>query len=74
MKNYEKDFPLSLTKTKTRDVDAIFNLSDPVARREYFKAKAGPEIEKIKEYFNNDNTFVAYWLGKKIQAKELTQS
>lgn len=69
MKNYEKDFPLALAKTKIKGLDKGFNLSDSMERREYFKAKAGPEIEKLKEYFNQDNTFVAYWLGKKNSGK-----
>ncbi|MBU4375768.1 nucleoside monophosphate kinase [Patescibacteria group bacterium] len=69
MKNYQKDFSLLLTKTKTERLDKKFDLSDPIERKEYFEKKAGPEIEKIKEYFNNGSTFVAYWLGKKNAGK-----
>jgi len=69
MKNYEKDFPLTLAKTKVKGLDETFNLSDPEERKEYFKKKAGKEIKKIKEYLNNGNTFVAYWLGKKNSGK-----
>ena len=69
MKNYEKDFPLVLSKTKIQGLDKDFDLSDSVERREYFEAKAGLEIEKLREYFNQGNTFVAYWLGKKNSGK-----
>ncbi len=69
MKNYEKDFPLILSKTKIQGLDKDFDLSDSVERREYFEAKAGLEIEKLREYFNQGNTFVAYWLGKKNSGK-----
>lgn len=68
MLNHEKDFPLTLSKTKVKGITKPFNLSDPKERKEYFKAKAGAEIIKLKEYFNN-NTFIAYWLGKKNAGK-----
>ncbi|MFH1523014.1 MAG: nucleoside monophosphate kinase [Patescibacteria group bacterium] len=68
MKNYEKDFPLSLTKTKVEGLDTEFNLSSTDGRKKYFEAKAGEEIKKLKEYFKN-NTFIAYWLGKKNAGK-----
>ena len=64
MKNYKKDYPIDLQKTKTKDVEQKFNLSDTVERKKYFEAKVGDEIEKLKEHFQN-NTFIAYWLGKK---------
>lgn len=66
MKSYEKDF--SFFKTKVEGVDKRFNLSDPKERAEYFEAKAGPEIKKLKEYFSK-NTFIAYLLGKKNSGK-----
>jgi len=66
MKPYEKDFPIF--KTKTEGVTRRFNLSDPAGRAEYFEAKAGKEIEKLKEYLEN-NTFIAYLLGKKNSGK-----
>jgi adenylate kinase family enzyme len=66
MKSYEKDFPLF--KTKTEGLARKFNLSDPQERKEYFEAKAGPEIKKLKEYLDK-NTFIAYLLGKKNSGK-----
>ena len=56
-------------KTKTEGVTKAFNLSTPDGRKEYFTAKAGAEIEKIKAYLQNGNTFVAYLLGKKNSGK-----
>ncbi|MFH0852372.1 MAG: nucleoside monophosphate kinase [bacterium] len=66
MKSYEKDFPIF--KTKTEGVTRKFNLSDPAERAEYFEAKAGQEIKKLKEYLAK-NTFIAYLLGKKNSGK-----
>ena len=40
------DFPLFKTKTGGQK----FMLEDPLERRKYFQAKAGPEIEKLKDY------------------------
>lgn len=68
MKNYKKDYPLDLQKTKIKGVERKFNLSDVVERKKYFAAKAGDEIEKLKEHFQ-ENTFIAYWLGKKNSGK-----
>lgn len=66
MDNYEKDFPYF--KTKIKRVTKKFDLSDPAGRKEYFEAKAGAEINQIKEYLAN-NTFIAYLLGKKNSGK-----
>jgi len=66
MKDYEKEFPLQATKVE--GVTKKFNLADPVERREYFEAKVGKEIEKLQVYFQ-ENTFVAYLLGKKNSGK-----
>ena len=66
MKNYEKDFPY--VKTKAEGVLKKFNLSDPAERKEYFELKAGAEIALIKKYLEN-NTFIAYFLGKKNSGK-----
>jgi len=68
VKNFKDDFPLTLSKTKVAGLDRKFNLSDPGERQEYFMAKAGPEIAKLKDYFSK-NTFIAYWLGKKNSGK-----
>jgi adenylate kinase family enzyme len=59
------DFPIFSTKT---DGDKKFDLTDAKSRQEYFEYKAGPEIKKLKEYLQN-NTFVAYLMGKKSSGK-----
>lgn len=64
---YEKDFPVF--KTKMEGVTKKFNLSDLNERKEYFQAKAGAEIEKLKKFFDENKTFVAYLLGKKNAGK-----
>jgi len=55
-------------KTKIKGVTKKFDLKDPEQTREYFKLKAGKEIEKLREYLK-ENTFVAYFLGKKNSGK-----
>ncbi len=55
-------------KTKIAGKNQKFNLSDPKERKLYFQLKAGPEIEKLKDYLKT-NTFVAYLLGKKSSGK-----
>jgi adenylate kinase family enzyme len=64
---YEKEFPLE--KTKMEGASRKFNLSDINERREYFEAKVGGEIAKLKKYFDEGNTFIAYLLGKKNAGK-----
>ncbi|MDD5625679.1 MAG: nucleoside monophosphate kinase [Patescibacteria group bacterium] len=59
------DFPLFKTKTGGQK----FMLEDPLERRKYFQAKAGPEIEKLKDYLNKGNTFIGFLLGKKNAGK-----
>ncbi|OGZ33331.1 MAG: hypothetical protein A2174_00610 [Candidatus Portnoybacteria bacterium RBG_13_41_18] len=66
MRQYENDFPFF--KTKVEGVEKRFNLSDPKERAEYFEAKAGVEIKRLKEYLGK-NTFIAYLLGKKNSGK-----
>jgi adenylate kinase family enzyme len=66
-------FPLFKTKmdsTSSPQADTArrFNLNDPEERRVYFTEKAGPEIEKLQK-FVNDNTFIGYLLGKKNSGK-----
>lgn len=68
MRNYEKKFPLVLAKTKISGLTEKFNLSIPEERKKYFEQKAGKEIEKLRKYLKN-NTFIAYWLGKKNSGK-----
>ncbi len=64
---YEKEFPLQ--ETKAEGVDRKFNLSDLGERKEYFEAKAGGDIEKLRKYFSDGKTFIAYFLGKKNAGK-----
>jgi adenylate kinase family enzyme len=64
---YEKEFPLA--KIKVDGVDKKFNLSDVKERKEYFEAKVGEEITKLKNFFESGNTFIAYMLGKKNAGK-----
>lgn len=66
MKGPLTHFPV--TKTKVSDLTKKFDLTDVQQRKEYFEVKAGPEIAKLKKYFEN-NTFVAYLLGKKNSGK-----
>lgn len=68
MKDFRKNFPLELSRTKVAGLDQEFDLSDVKDRQVYFNKKAGEEIKKLKEYFKA-NTFIAYWLGKKNAGK-----
>ena len=60
------DFPVF--KTKIDGLEKTFDLTDPQGQADYFQAKAGPEIEKLKKYLA-DNSFIAYMLGKKNAGK-----
>ncbi|MFA6422703.1 MAG: nucleoside monophosphate kinase [Candidatus Buchananbacteria bacterium] len=60
------EFPL--IKIKVDGLNTKFDLTDPESRKEYFEAKAGEEIKKLKDYLEN-NTFIAYLLGKKNSGK-----
>ncbi|MFH0740142.1 MAG: nucleoside monophosphate kinase [bacterium] len=60
------NFPLF--KTKVDGLDKRFDITSPVGRAEYFQAKAGLEIEKLKSYLH-ENSFIAYLLGKKNSGK-----
>lgn len=64
MKNLE--FPIIGTKVK--GLTKKFNLESPQGREEYFQAKVGDEIKHIQNYLR-ENTFVAYFLGKKGSGK-----
>lgn len=59
------DFPLFKTKS---DIYKKFDLTDQKSRQEYFEYKAGEEIKKLREYLQN-NTFIAYLMGKKSSGK-----
>lgn len=63
-----KDIEFPIFKTKIKGLDKKFDLSSPSERKEYFKAKAGPEITRLREYLK-ENSFIAYMLGKKNSGK-----
>lgn len=63
-----KKISFPLFKTKSPLGSPKFDLTDPKQRQAYFQFKAGPEIEKIQKYLEN-NTFVAILLGKKNAGK-----
>lgn len=61
----DSNFPLFKTKS---DVYKKFDLTGVASRQEYFEYKCGPEIKKLREFVQN-NTFIAYLLGKKSSGK-----
>ena len=66
MKGPLTEFPI--IKTKVPNLTKKFNLTDIKQRQEYFEAKVGTEIGKLKKYLE-ENTFIAYLLGKKNSGK-----
>ena len=64
------DFPLFKTKSPSTGSGQAkkFDLTSFEGRKEYFEYKAGPEIKKLKDYLQN-NTFIAYLMGKKSSGK-----
>lgn len=56
-------------KTKIKGLRKKFDLNNPKARKEYFELKAGKEIKKLRNYFQQGHTFIAYLLGKKNSGK-----
>jgi adenylate kinase family enzyme len=60
------EFPI--IGTKSADVTKKFDINSPAGRKEYFEAKAGAEISKIREFLQN-RTFVANMVGKKNAGK-----
>lgn len=60
------DFPIFTTKIEGKD--KLFDLTDAKQRREYFEYKAGPQIQKLRDYLKT-NTFIVYFLGKKSSGK-----
>ena len=60
------DFPVF--KTRVPGLTEQFRLEDPVDRQRYFRAKAGAEIEKLKDYLRG-NAFIAFLLGPKNSGK-----
>jgi adenylate kinase family enzyme len=63
-----KGFDFPIFKTKIEGIGRTFRLEDPIERREYFKLKAGKEIEKLRDYLQ-EGTFVVFLLGKKNSGK-----
>lgn len=66
------EFPIFKTKIDDQN-NALgnkweFDLSDVEQRKEYFKYKAGQEIQRLRDYLK-ENTFIAYLLGKKNSGK-----
>jgi adenylate kinase family enzyme len=53
---YEKEFPIF--KTKIEGITKKFDLSDLEGRKEYFEAKSGEDIAKLKKYFSEGKTFI----------------
>jgi hypothetical protein len=60
---YLMNFPTF--KSKSPEITKKFDLTDSAGRRDYLTAKAGAKIEKIREYLDQGNTFVAFLLAKK---------
>jgi len=65
---YMKEFSFPIFKTKVEGVGQKFKFEDPAERRRYFELKAGVEIEKLREYLQ-ENTFVGFLLGPKNSGK-----
>ncbi len=63
-----KGISFPIFKTKIEGVKEEFRLEDPVERRKYFDRKAGPEIEKLRDFLQ-DHTFVGFLLGPKNSGK-----
>lgn len=61
-------FSFPLYKTKINGLTQEFNLDSPGGRQKYFVAKAGEEIERLRDWVKN-NTFVAFLMGKKGSGK-----
>lgn len=63
-----KDIEFPIFKTKIEGLDKKFDLISPDGVQEYFEAKAGKELNQLREYLK-DKTFIAYLLGKKNAGK-----
>lgn len=66
-----KDVNFPLFKTKVQGVAKKFDLNDLAGRAEYFEAKAGEELKKIRAYLNDpaSKEFVAFLIAKKASGK-----
>jgi len=60
-----ENFPVFKTKSENYKK---FDLTDVKSRQKYFDYKCGEEIKKLREFLKN-NTFIAYFLGKKSSGK-----
>lgn len=63
-----KDLEFPIIGTKVGGLNKKFDLTSPKGRTKYFKAKAGDEIAHIGAFLE-DNSFIAYFLGKKNSGK-----
>jgi adenylate kinase family enzyme len=63
-----KDLEFPIIGTKIKGIDKQFNLTSPEGRKLYFETKVGDEIKHIKKFLQ-DNSFIAYFLGKKNSGK-----
>jgi adenylate kinase family enzyme len=63
-----KDIEFPIFKTKVEGLDKKFDLVSPEGIQEYFEAKAGKELNELRDYLK-DRTFIAYLLGKKNAGK-----
>ncbi|OGG38125.1 hypothetical protein A2116_01365 [Candidatus Jorgensenbacteria bacterium GWA1_49_17] len=64
-----KDLKFPVSKTKIEGLNRKFDLGDVGERKEYFEAKAGEEIKKIRDYLESGKTFIAYLVGIKNSGK-----
>ncbi len=60
------EFPIF--KTKIAGVDQKFDLNNVASRKEYFQAKVGTEIAKLKKFLDK-TAFVSFLIGKKNSGK-----
>lgn len=56
-------------KTKISGLNKRFDLNNPREGKSYFDQKAGRDIEKLRNYLKQGNSFIAYLLGKKNSGK-----
>jgi len=63
-----KDIEFPIFKTKVSGLDKKFDLVSPEGIQEYFEAKAGKELQELRDYLEK-KTFIAYLLGKKNAGK-----
>jgi adenylate kinase family enzyme len=69
LKDYSYDVDYTWMKTRSADTDGKeYDLLSPAGRRLYFNAKIGDELEKLREFLDN-NTFIAYLLAPKLAGK-----